>query len=164
MTLEEVKEKVRDSAMVLIGLGEDLDGELGRFYEALSALIHKKNYYIVTLQGRAELEKAGIRADRIAAPLDENEEETSWEKYLHWLGFTLNQKLCILELGVGFRYPDAVRFPFEKTSYFNQKSHFIRINKRFPQLSEEIADRGFSIKTDPVEFFSQKEESYDSDH
>ena len=62
--------------------------------------------------------------ERIAAPLQEGEDSKSFERYLHWLGFTLNQKLCILELGVGFVQPQVIRFPFEKTCYFNQKSVF----------------------------------------
>ena len=114
----------------------------------------KKDYFIVTLQDRAGLETAGFVAEQITAPFSPDEDENSWEKYLHWLSFTLNQKLCVLELGVGFKNPDVIRFPFEKVAYFNQKSRYIRMNDKFPQLSAEIAERGISIKENPVAFFS----------
>lgn len=77
-----------------------------------------------------------------------------WNRYTRWLSCTLNRKLCILELGVGFQYPQVIRFPFEKTAYFNQKSTFIRISEKFPQLTEELAEKGISIKGNPVSFFT----------
>ena len=104
--------------------------------------------------GGEGLEAAGLAPEQITAPLVDPEDHESWEKYLHWLSFTLNQKLCVLELGVGFAHPQLVRFPFEKTAYFNKKSRYIRVSGKFPQLSEEIADRGISVKDDPVKLFT----------
>jgi len=156
MTLEELRAEVQSANLVLVGLGERLSGDLDSFYQELSKLLHGKDYFIVTLLDREGLEKAGISSEQITAPFSEGEASDSWDKYLHWLGFTLNQKLCVLELGVGFKYPDVIRFPFEKTSYFNQKSRYIRVNETFPQLSAEIADRGVSIKKNPVAFFAEE--------
>lgn len=156
MTLEELWDEVHSASLILVGLGEELSGDLTDFYDKLSELLKKKDYFIVTLQDRAGLEAAGIVPEQITAPFSEGESQESWEKYLHWLSFTLNQKLCILELGVGFKNPDVIRFPFEKTCYFNQKSRYIRINETFPQLSAEIADRGVSIKRNPADFFSEE--------
>lgn len=155
MTYKEIKQELQDSAMVLVGIGEELKGDLETFYQKLAELLGQRNYFVVTLQDREGLERAGVLPDRITAPLYDEEQE-SWEKYLRWLGFTLNQKLCVLELGVGFRYPDVIRFPFEKTSYFNQKSKYIRVNERFWQLSEEIADRGMSVKADAVKLLMEE--------
>ena len=76
-----------------------------------------------------------------------------WEVYTKWLQHTLNKKLCILELGVGFGTPSVIRWPFEKIAYFNQKASFYRIHSRFNQLSEEISEKGNSIKENPVDFF-----------
>lgn len=154
MTLEELKKEVQEANLVLVGIGESCHGEMGVFYQALAELLKKKDYFIVTLQDRAGLEAAGFAAEQITAPLVADEDQSNWEKYLHWLGFTLNQRLCVLELGVGFKYPDIIRFPFEKTAYFNQKSRYIRMNDKFPQLSAEIAERGISIKENPVAFFT----------
>lgn len=155
MTFKELKTEVQEANLVLVGIGEEISGNLSDFYKNLAALLEKKDYFIVTLQDRGGLETAGMASGQITAPFSEGEAQESWEKYLHWLGFTLNQKLCILELGVGFRNPDVIRFPFEKTCYFNQKSRYIRMNETFPQLSAEIAERGVSIKRNPVDFFTE---------
>lgn len=156
MTLEELKAEVQDANLVLVGIGEAVSGNPDDLYRALHSLLEKKDYFIVTLQDRVGLEAAGIVPEQITAPFAEGEDQESWERYLHWLGFTLNQKLCILELGAGFKNPEVIRFPFEKTCYFNQKSRYIRINGTFWQLSAEIAERGVSIKKDPVEFFTEE--------
>lgn len=156
MTLEELKEEVREANLVLVGIGEEITGELGCFYRGMAALLDKKDYFIVTLKDRTGLEKAGLVPEQITAPFSEGENQESWERYLHWLSFTLNQKLCVLELGVGFQNPNVIRFPFEKTCYFNRKSRYIRVNETFPQLSEEIAERGVSIKKNPADFITEE--------
>lgn len=156
MTFDELVKEVREASLVLVGIGEEISGETEAFYRMLCSILEKKDYFVVTLQERKPLESAGILPEQITAPFSEGEEEGSWKKYLHWLGFTLNQKLCVLELGVGFARPEIIRFPFERTSYFNKKSRYIRVNRTFPQLSAEIADRGVSIKKDPVEFFTKE--------
>lgn len=156
MTFEEIKQEVRKANLVLVGLGEGLSGDLEGFYRDLALLLERKDYYIVTLKDREGLERAGLIPEQITAPFLGGEPQDSWEKYLHWLGFTLNQKLCILELGVGFEHPEAIRFPFEKTCYFNQKSILIRVNQTFPQVSAEIAERGISVKSDPIKLFEDR--------
>ena len=95
--------------------------------------------------------------NRSLLPLQKGEDAVSWDRYLNWLGFTLNQNLCILELGVGFLRPEVIRFPFEKTCYFNQKSRYIRVHDRFWQLSAEIADRGVSVGQPPAVFFYRRQ-------
>lgn len=75
-----------------------------------------------------------------------------WTKYTKWLSCTLNRKLCVIELGVGFRFPQVVRFPFEKVAAYNRKASLVRINSKFPQLPEEMSQRGVSVKESPVQF------------
>lgn len=75
-----------------------------------------------------------------------------WNKYMKWLQGTLNRKLCILELGVGFRYPTMIRWPFEKAAFLNQKADFIRIHHSLYQLSEELKEKGISISENAVDF------------
>jgi len=150
-----LKEEIRSANLVLAGLGEGLSGDRSVLYQALSALLKKKDYFIVSLlDDRTDLEAAGLNPEQITLPLAEGETQKSWERYLHWLSFTLNQKLCILELGAGFAHPELIRFPFEKTCYFNRKSRMFRINRQFPQLTEEIAERGVSIQADPAVFLT----------
>ncbi len=160
MTYEELREEVQSANLVLAGLGEGMTGDRSLFYESLGKLLEKKDYFIVSLsENRAELEAAGLIPEQITVPLAEGEAQKSWDRYLHWLSFTLNQKLCILELGVGFTHPEIIRFPFEKTCYFNQKSRYIRIHEKFPQLSAKIAQRGVSIQEDPAVFLTKGREA-----
>ena len=77
-----------------------------------------------------------------------------WERYTRWLAGTLNRETLILELGAGFGNPGVIRFPFEKTAYFNQKAFFCRIHRKFPQITEELAGRGAGILQDSVECIS----------
>jgi hypothetical protein len=64
----------------------------------------------------------------------------------------MGHKLCILELGVGFQYPQVIRWPFEKITYFNQKATLIHVHSKLPQIAEEIGMRGISIGMTPLEF------------
>ncbi len=121
-----------------------------------------------TSEGNAECsEKYKIQDDQpvcpvCGAPLQFHTIETEkymesgylpqWNHYQRWLSCTLNRKLCILELGAGFEYPQVVRWPFEKVTVYNRKSHLIRVGTRFPQIPEEISDRGISISQSPIQF------------
>lgn len=75
-----------------------------------------------------------------------------WNRYTKWLSCTLNRKLCVIELGVGFRFPQVVRFPFEKVAAYNRKASLVRVNSKFPQLPEEMSQRGVGVKESPVQF------------
>lgn len=75
-----------------------------------------------------------------------------WGNYKKWLQGTVNRKLCVLELGVGMKYPGVIRWPFEKMVFFNQKSSLFRIHSKLYQLTEEIKERGYKIEEKPVDF------------
>lgn len=79
----------------------------------------------------------------------------NWGRYTKWLQGTVNRKLCIIELGVGTEFPSIIRWPFEKVCFYNQKSTFWRIHSSLYQLSEEIKERGISVKEDPVTFLKE---------
>ena len=78
-----------------------------------------------------------------------------WSVYTKWLTGTLNKKLVILELGVGFQTPTVVRWPFEKTAFFNQKSYMYRINEKFSQITGELKGRAEGIAENSVEFINK---------
>lgn len=78
--------------------------------------------------------------------------EKNWKRYMLWLQGTLNKKICILELGVGFSYPTVIRWPFEKVAVLNQKACFVRVNKKLPQIAKEIKEKSFSVKMDSNDF------------
>lgn len=75
-----------------------------------------------------------------------------WLKYKEWLAGTLNHRLLILELGEGFKMPTIIRWPFEKTVFFNRKAFMYRINRKFAQISEEIRERTVPVAVDSLEF------------
>ena len=75
-----------------------------------------------------------------------------WKAYQKWLSGTLNKKLLILELGVGFQTPTVIRWPFEKTVFFNRKAHMYRINEKFYQIAEELKERVVPVAADSMEF------------
>ena len=96
------------------------------------------------------------------APLTANTIETKpyveagylpqWEIYMGWLQKSVNRKLFILELGVGFRTPTVIRWPFEKTAYLNQKSSFCRVHEKLSQLPDNLGGRGISVAENSVDW------------
>lgn len=78
-----------------------------------------------------------------------------WGIYQKWLQGTLNKKLCILELGVGMKYPTVIRWPFEKITFFNLKARLYRVHSRLYQITEEIRERSFGICQNPEEFLKE---------
>lgn len=78
-----------------------------------------------------------------------------WKTYTKWLQGTVNKRVCILELGVGMRFPSVIRWPFEKISYFNQKSSFFRVHSKLYQTAKEIQDRSYSIAALPDIFIQE---------
>lgn len=79
-----------------------------------------------------------------------------WAFYMKWLQGTLNKNVCILELGVGMKYPTVIRWPFEKAAYLNQKAMFFRVHSKLYQLTEELQNKGVSVKATPIEFLSNE--------
>ncbi|MBO5291560.1 MAG: hypothetical protein J6B10_00025 [Lachnospiraceae bacterium] len=87
-----------------------------------------------------------------AEEYDETGYLPAWDIYMKWLQGTINRKLCVIELGVGLKFPSVIRWPFEKAAFFNQKASFFRVHSRLYQMSEELADRGVSIAQNPIDF------------
>lgn len=77
---------------------------------------------------------------------------SQWNSYMKWIQKTLNKKVVIIELGENFVMPTIMRWPFEKIVYFNNKARMIRVNKTFPQISEEISDKALSLNMNSIEF------------
>lgn len=73
-----------------------------------------------------------------------------WIHYNQWLAGTLGQELVILELGVGFSKAGVIRFPFEKTAYFNQKAYLCRVHRSFFQVPKELSGRADGVESDSV--------------
>ena len=86
---------------------------------------------------------------------NENGYLDQWNLYRKWLQRTLNHRLLILELGVGMRFPTVIRWPFEKTAFFNQKAYFYRVNENLYQLTKELSGKGYGISKDAVAWLAQ---------
>lgn len=78
-----------------------------------------------------------------------------WMTYKKWLQGTVNKNVCILELGVGMKYPTVIRWPFERITFFNQKSQLFRVHSRLYQIAEEVKERGYGICQKPEEFLKE---------
>lgn len=79
-----------------------------------------------------------------------------WKKYQMWLSTTLNRNLVVLELGEGFKTPTVIRWPFEKTVFFNQKAWMFRVNKEWHQTAEEIKERSTAVAQCSVNFIANQ--------
>lgn len=173
--MTEMRKAVKDSDLVLVGIGTEF-GNKGQnreklldAYNQLAALLEEKNYFIVTLNTDDIIFESELKEERIVAPCgsdktgnvvtnkdyDESWYLPQWNKYRLWLQGTVNKKLCILELGVGFEYPSVIRFAFEKVAYFNQKCQMYRVHESLAQLTPEIKDRCTGISENAVSFIRQ---------
>ena len=85
---------------------------------------------------------------------NENGYLNQWNKYLKWLQGTVNRKLLVLELGVGMKFPSVIRWPFEKTVFFNKKAELVRINEFLYQMTEELAGKGIGIQKNAIEWLT----------
>ncbi len=78
-----------------------------------------------------------------------------WQTYMKWLQGTVNKKVCVLELGVGMKYPSVIRWPFEKITFFNQKATHFRVHSTLYQTAEEIKEKSYGIKLTPEDFIQE---------
>lgn len=234
MIYQEIVKQIKESPILLIGIGKELQvkaeltGEaedsvayakkllqmrsqkkeempLQKYidaYEAIRKITEGKDYFIVTTNTDGMLEKMGFDVERTVSPCgsvyrmqcEEQEHGVwsieqdlkegkallcpicgkqgslnivknkpyneagylkQWESYTKWLQRTINRQIILLELGENFETPTVIRWPFEKIAFINQKSRFVRVNSRLPQISEDVKERAFSIKEDSLDFLYQ---------
>lgn len=65
-----------------------------------------------------------------------------WDKHKKWLVGTLNKSILVLELGVSMKFPQIIRWPFERIALLNNKAHFVRVNEKLPQLNADLKYKG----------------------
>lgn len=75
-----------------------------------------------------------------------------WNLYMKWLQGSLNKKICVIELGVGMKYPTVIRWPFEKVAFINNKAKFVRVHEQLYQLTEDLKEKGISVQENPIDF------------
>lgn len=177
MKKQQILDKIKDSMMVLVGIGTEVSlknygrEELLAFYREIAEAVKGKFYFVVTLNTDDLIYEAGFDPSLIVAPCgsdktgnvitngnyDESGYLPQWQAYQTWLGNTLNRELVILELGVGFQYPSVLRFPDEKMTFFNQKSTLVRVHSEFSQVPKEIVERSMTAAENPVKIFLERE-------
>ncbi len=161
MDIANILEKLNNAQKILVGIGngfsKNLDTDTSiEYYNKLSKLLEDRDYFVVDIAGENNIKKSDIESSRVTIPLDEtvSEEdgEKQWNEYTGWLQKTLNRDMLVLELGVGFDMPTLVRWPFEKIAMINNKAYLCRVNDTFPQLPDEMGNKGEAIKVTVSEF------------
>lgn len=162
---KELEEKLNRAQKVLVGIGAEWKAGtqeekrmVQKAAETLKRLLAGKDYYILTTLKDRDLAGLPFEKTHMAAPLDVSCTEKEWDAYMLWLSCTLNRETVILELGEGFRNPDVIRWPFEKTAMINQKAYLYRIHKKFYQIPDELKEKAAAVACSSVEFFAQEEE------
>ena len=64
---------------------------------------------------------------------------------------SLDSKLVLLELGVGFNTPTIIRFPFEKLTREHDSITLIRLNLDQAVVPESLGSRAIGINADMAE-------------
>ncbi|MFC5470922.1 hypothetical protein ACFPPD_19735 [Cohnella suwonensis] len=74
--------------------------------------------------------------------------ESQRERFMSWLQNTLNRKICLIELGVGFNTPSVIRWPMENVTHQHPNATLLRVNPDHPQIPEEIKQKSQSYALD----------------
>lgn len=80
-------------------------------------------------------------------------------EYQRWLEGTLDRKLVVMEIGVGFNTPGVIRWPFERLVNIHRDVFFIRINSDYrnfantarPEIPDAISSKSVSVNADAGE-------------
>ncbi len=149
--ISEVNKKIQSSQKLLIGLGKNVNEET---FPLLKQMLNGKDYFIVSMASDNTALESVFDSDHLTMPFVYVDDDTGWKKYLSWLENTLNRELLVMEFEVSFENPTVIRFPFEKTVFYNNKAFLVRVNERFYQLPEEISAKGIGFKTDTNSFLN----------
>lgn len=68
--------------------------------------------------------------------------------YVDFVNNSLDGKLVLIELGVGFNTPGIIRWPFERITEKHSNSVLIRINMDYAEVSSRISQRSLCLSTD----------------
>lgn len=76
-------------------------------------------------------------------------------EYKGWLQSTINKKLVILELGTDMRFPQVIRFAFDRLVKFNLKSKLYRVNRELYMVDSSAEGRGIAVCGDSLELVNK---------
>ncbi len=75
----------------------------------------------------------------------------NYSKFLERIG--TDDRLVLLELGVGFNTPIIIRYPFEQMTHDNPNVNLIRLNRSYAQAIPENKDKTISFDEEISEIF-----------
>jgi NAD-dependent SIR2 family protein deacetylase len=74
--------------------------------------------------------------------------------YIDFINNSIDGKLVLLEIGVGFNTPSIIRWPFERIVSTHPNAKIIRMNMSNPEVPKEISDKSLSFNDDITEVIS----------
>ncbi|MBR4906429.1 MAG: Sir2 silent information regulator family NAD-dependent deacetylase [Clostridia bacterium] len=79
-------------------------------------------------------------------------EDLGWNeaasRYVNWVQARMDQKLLLLELGVGMNTPAIIKYPFWKLTAQNKSATYVCVNLGEAECPKEIEDRAIVITAD----------------
>lgn len=73
------------------------------------------------------------------------------KNYVDFINQSVQGKLLLLELGIGFNTPSIIRWPFEGIAKEHPSAKLIRINMNYPEVPKEIENKSLSFSQDITE-------------
>ena len=77
--------------------------------------------------------------------------QDQYKKYRKWVQETMGRRLLLIEIGAGFHTPVWIRWPFEKITHDNPKSHLVRINPEDADVPVDIANRSICFSNRAID-------------
>lgn len=78
------------------------------------------------------------------------------EEYKRYVEFTTkmrNQKVLLIEIGVGYNTPGIIKYPFERLTYLNNNTKLVRMNKDYSEVPKEIKEKSISFNESLFDIF-----------
>ncbi|GFP77219.1 NAD-dependent protein deacetylase, SIR2 family [Clostridium fungisolvens] len=70
------------------------------------------------------------------------------KNYIDFVNNSMDGKLVLLELGVGFNTPSIIRWPFERITLKHPDAVLIRLNMDYPEVDKKIVHKSLCFDTD----------------
>lgn len=68
--------------------------------------------------------------------------------YVDFINSSIDKKLVLIELGVGFNTPSIIRWPFERITKDHPNAKLVRMNIEYPEVPDEILDKSLCFHSD----------------
>ena len=145
---ERAAASLAEAEYVLVGLGS---GARGLSYDTLAQVLKGRQYFIITEAADDGIFQSKLLPFLVTAP-NSDHDNGQWNAYLNWLTGTIGHSLCMLELGVGLKQAQLIRWPFERTAMINQKAVLVRVNEKLSMLPEGLGERGIRVPMEAGRF------------